>query len=150
MYNKSGLSRRDALKVMMNMGVVTMAGGSVIGVRSVFAQHALPSIFAWRDIIGNEGMPVRSIDVEAARNDDKNNQGDLENDHRHVGAGGFSDADVAQPRQQQNKNRGRHIGNRACRFELAIEWRTRQCRRNMYVEMGEKTEEIPGPTDSHS
>jgi taurine transport system substrate-binding protein len=40
MQSKLVVSRRDALKLMMNMGVVTVAGGSVIGSRNVFAQQA--------------------------------------------------------------------------------------------------------------
>jgi taurine transport system substrate-binding protein len=40
MHSKLDLSRRDALKLMMNMGVATFAGGTVIGSRSIFAQAA--------------------------------------------------------------------------------------------------------------
>jgi len=40
MKSKLELSRRDALKLMMNMGVVTLAGGCVIASRSLFAQQA--------------------------------------------------------------------------------------------------------------
>ena len=34
------ISRRDALKLMMNMGVATFAGGAMVASRSVFAQQA--------------------------------------------------------------------------------------------------------------
>ena len=40
MQSNLKLSRRDTLKLMMNMGVVTMAGGSMIGARNIFAQQA--------------------------------------------------------------------------------------------------------------
>jgi len=40
MGSKLGLSRRDALKLMTNMGVATFAGGSMLGARNLFAQAA--------------------------------------------------------------------------------------------------------------
>jgi len=40
MQRKLDFSRRDALKLMMNMGVATFAGGSMLGARSLFAQQA--------------------------------------------------------------------------------------------------------------
>src|SRR5438552_14953949 len=40
MKNPLSPSRRDALKLMANMGVVTMAGGAVFASRSLFAQAA--------------------------------------------------------------------------------------------------------------
>ena len=40
MKSKSSWSRRDALRLMMNMGAVTIAGGNLIGARSAFAQQA--------------------------------------------------------------------------------------------------------------
>src|SRR5437016_10469113 len=33
------ISRRDALKLALNMGVVTFAGGALLGARSIFAQQ---------------------------------------------------------------------------------------------------------------
>jgi taurine transport system substrate-binding protein len=38
MNSKTDLSRRDALKLMMNMGVATFGGGAMLGARSVLAQ----------------------------------------------------------------------------------------------------------------
>jgi hypothetical protein len=46
------VSRRDALKLMMNMGVVTMAGGSMLASRSLFAQQATA-------VLGHFGRPIR-------------------------------------------------------------------------------------------
>ncbi|MEO8136701.1 MAG: ABC transporter substrate-binding protein [Betaproteobacteria bacterium] len=40
MHTKPVFSRRDTLKLMMNMGMVTMAGGAVVRSRSLFAQQA--------------------------------------------------------------------------------------------------------------